>query len=321
MAKNNNTLHTARAGKMNDFYTRLDTIENEMYNYKDQFEGKVICLPCDESEHTNFFKHFMMNLDVYKWKKLIAIGYRQNRNCEVHTVTVHDGNEVEENKYLIGDGDFRNQDTIDLIAESDIVVTNPPFTFFREIIKLLVDMDKKFILLGNQNSIGHKEVFPLIRANKVWFGYAFNKVFEFEVRGAYNYQRAVIEDGEEKHLTKVPAICWYTNMPVKKREFILNTEYTYEYGLKKGLYKKYDNYDAINIDKTNLIPMDYDGVMGVPITFLDKYNPNQFEIIGLLASAGYNAEQVGIPKTWDNREARGVVDGKVVYSRILIKKK
>lgn len=307
MAKKNSNLNAAREAKNNEFYTRLEDIENELRNYKEHFKGKKIVCPCDESEWTNFCIHFNMNREVYGFKKLSCIGYRENRPAEVHTIEATDNGWEVRNEVLIGNGDFRNLDTQKIIEDGDVVVTNPPFSLFREFVDLLIKMDKKFLIIGSQNAINYKEVFPLIRDNKMWLGYTNPSAF-------YDKQN-------DMAIKKFGNICWYTNLTILKREEWLDTGIDFKYGTKKGWYQKYDNYDAINIDKVSQIPMDYEGVMGVPITFLDKYNPKQFQIIGRLASAGWNAEQIGIPKTWDNKEARGVVNGKVVYSRILIKKK
>lgn len=235
-SKKNASMNNAKKAKKDDFYTPLSEIEAELSNYKEYFKDKVICLPCDESEHTNFFKHFMLNADEYQWKKLIAIGYRTNRNAEVHAVIVENGDEKEMNYSIIGNGDFRNQDTRELMASADIIVTNPPFSVFREFMATLIELDKKFIIVGNQNSVNCKEIFPLFQENKVWFGYGYNKVVEFNVRGDdYTYDRV---DAEGLRWGKVPGICWMTNLPTKKREQVLDTEIDFEYGKKKGWYQQ-----------------------------------------------------------------------------------
>ena len=325
MAKNKK-LHNAKNEKKDEFYTRLFDIEKEVYNYgvvMGHFKNKIILLPCDESEHTNFYKHFMMMREEYGWKKLISVGYRTNRPAEVHIVEVTEDGMREENKVLIGNGDFRNEETQKFFDECDVVVTNPPFSLFREFIALLVEKNKKFLIIGSQNVISYKEVFRLIRNNKLWYGYGFssgNAYFGLPKDADVSvYSKGVYN--EKTHQVKFRNCIWLTNMHIKKREVRLNTGIDFEYGNKMGWYQKYDNYDAIDVGQTKRIPMDYDGVMGVPISFLDKHNPDQFEIIGLLASAGYDAEQIGIPKTWDDKFAAGSVNGKRVFARILIKAK
>lgn len=311
MAKNKN-LYNAKSAKKDDFYTQLYDIEKEVYNYgvvMGHFKNKTILLPCDESEHTNFYKHFMMMREEYGWKKLISVGYRTNRPAEVHIVEVTEDGMREENKVLIGNGDFRNAETQKLFDECDVVVTNPPFSLFREFVALLMEKNKKFLIIGNQNAITCKEIFPLIKDNKLWFGYGFNKVMWFKVAEGYEYSRVEIENGNEIKLGKVPATCWFTNMEIPKRKVILNTGIDFEYGNKMGWYQKFDDYDAINVVKTCQIPMDYDGVMGVPITFLDKYNPDQFELIALDRYV-----EGGTGKRFH-------LNGKEVYARILIKAK
>ena len=218
-------------------------------------------------------------------------------------------------KHLKGDGDFRSPECIKLLKEADIVVTNPPFSLFREYVGQLIDYDKDFITIGSLNSITYKEIFKLIKENKLWLGYGFsggNAYFttphskEF-ANGVYN---------EETGLVKFRNVAWFTNMDYEERheELILYKKYS------KKEYPKYDNYDAINVDKTKDIPMDFKGAMGVPITFLDKHNPNQFEILGMSASAGYNKEVVGIPFLGD-KDARPLLNGKNTYARIFIKNK
>ena len=202
-----------------------------------------------------------------------------------------------------GDGDFRSEECVELLKQADIVVTNPPFSLFREYVAQLVGYGKKFLIIGNMNAITYKEIFPLIKANKIWIGYNFNKTMEFQLDESYEKWNE-IRDG--KKYGKGPAIAWFTNLDHKKRyEFLTLTE---KYDPAK--YPKYDNYDAINVDKVNDIPKDWDGVMGVPITFLDKYNPEQFEILGELNNGSGNE--------WDY--AKPMIDGKKKYSRILIRK-
>lgn len=336
MAKNNSNLRKADGAKKDEFYTQLADIEKQVFRYgvdMGHFKDKVILLPCDESQHTNFYKHFMMNREEYGWKKLIAVGYRNNHPAEAHVIVVGKNGMQEKNEPLKGNGDFRNKETLKFFDECDVVVTNPPFSLFREFVSLLIQKNKKFLIIGNQNAITYKEIFPLIKQNKLWFGYSFNKTMEFKVIDDYDHYTRIDYDekGKKIKIGKVPAICWFTNMHIKKREVKLNTSIDFEHGMKMGWYQKYDNYDAINVNKTCQIPIDYDGVMGVPITFLDKYNPEQFEIIGLFNRysecdyengfiCGNKAEYV----EKDNkvlRSAGPVVNRKAMYARILIKAK
>ena len=314
--KGKRNIDLAKKAKKDCFYTQLSDIQNELDNYKEHFKDKVICCPCDETAHTKFYEHFCGNIETYKWKKLICVGYDTKHPTKAIIVENVNGEPVATYKDLVGNGDFRNKETIELMEQSDIIVTNPPFSLFREFMALLTSLDKKYIILGNQNAISYQEIFPLFRDNKMWAGYSFNKVFEFKVEDGYSYNR--IDEKGNKY-GRVPGICWFTNLDIEKREVFLDTNIDFEFGSRKFNYKKYDNYDALNVDKVKQIPMDYDGIMGVPITFLDKYNPKQYRIIGLLAG-GNNKDIIGIEKTWDKSEARGVVDGKLVYARLLIQK-
>ena len=267
-------------------------------------------------------------------KKLIATGYR--KNCRglklIYDSNCKDAN-VEE---LEGDGDFRSEECVELLKQADIVVTNPPFSLFREYVAQLVKYDKKFLIIGNINAITYKEIFPLIKNNRLWFGYNFNKTMEFQLDESYEKWNE-IRDG--KKYGKVPAIAWFTNLDVKKRhEFLTLTE---KYDPAK--YPKYDNYDAINVDKTVDIPKDYDGVMGVPITFLDKYNPEQFEIVQFrkgedgrdlaftvererewcrTSGCSYEEFEKKFPLRWQvSGNERATVGGKLKYSRLFFRRR
>lgn len=218
---------------------------------------------------------------------------------------------------LKGDGDFRSKECIELLKEVDIVVTNPPFSLFREYVTQLIEYDKKILIIGDQNGITYKEIFKFIKENKLWLGVDNGGTKCFQVPMDYNIateSRIKIEDGI-KYFSK-GSIMWFTNLDHAKRheELILYKNYTSEE------YPKYDNYNAINVNKVAEIPIDYDGVIGVPITFLDKYNPEQFEIIGMASSAGYNEDIIGIPFL-GNKDARPLLDGKNTYARVFIKNK
>lgn len=290
----NSSLRNARVAKNDEFYTQLSTIENEVMHYRKHFKGKTVYLNCDDPRESNFFHYFSYNFERLGLKKLISSCYKnQNFNLfsmhDKHEKAVwleytgeKDGGRVPTAEaigvnHFKGDGDFRSEESIELLKEADIVVTNPPFSLFREYIAQLMKYDKKFLVLGNMNAITYKEIFPLIKENKMWPGVTFNKTVEFEVPDYYDTSKAIEEDG--KKLIKVPAISWWTNLdyPRRYQDIILFREYKGN----EDKYPKYDNYDAINVDKVADIPKDYKGVMGVPITFIGQWNPEQFEVLGL----------------------------------------
>ena len=304
MSKKNSNLTAAKEAKNDEFYTRLEDIENELRHYKEHFKDKVVLCPCDESEHTNFFKHFMLNFEEYGMKKLICIGYRTNRPAEVHIVERMGDGLMESNRILMGNGDFRNVETQYFFDEADVIVTNPPFSLFREFVDLLMKKNKKFLIIGNKNAITYKEIFPLIKENKIWLGCTSPSKF------------IQIEQDELKNMTGLTR--WFTNLDIKKRKVVLDTGIEYECGLNRGWYQQYDNYDAINVNKVNQIPMDYDKPMGVPITFLDKYNPDQFEILDAndyIIDGRAPKKSHGLIKDKDSS-----INSKPTYARILIKK-
>ncbi len=294
MAKqsSNTNLHKAKNNKKDEFYTQLSDIENELRHYKEHFKNKVVYCNCDDPRVSNFFHYFSYNFEHLGLKKLIATCYK-NQDADLFSTNVSEqavyleytgdknGNSIPDAheigvKDLQGDGDFRSQESIELLKQADIVVTNPPFSLFREYVTQLIDFEKKFIIVGSYNAITYKEIFKIIKENKMWLGYGFsggNAYFKTPysndnfVEGVYNINTGLV---------KFRNVTWYTNLDIEKRnvDLILHKKYTPEE------YPSYDNYDAINVDKTKDIPIDYAGNIGVPITFLDKYNPNQFEIIG-----------------------------------------
>lgn len=311
----NTNLQQARKNKKDEFYTQLCDIENELKHYKEHFKDKTILCNCDDPRVSNFFHYFSYNFEFLGLKKLITTCYKSQEvdlfsqsNSERAIYLEYTGNKtggrvpVAEEigiKYLKGNGDFRSPECIDLLKQADIVVTNPPFSLFREYIALLMKYKKKFVIIGNQNAITYKEVFPLLKTNEVWPGY--NHVKEF-----------LQSDGSMK---KFGNIQWFTNLDISKRheELILYKKYTPQE------YPTYDNYDAINVDKVANIPCDYDGVMGVPITFLDKYNPNQFEIIGATESEGKGFSQ-GL---WhpESKISQPMINHTKLYKRLFICKR
>ena len=333
MSKNTN-LHTAKKARNDEFYTQLSDIEKEMRYYKDFFKGKVVYCNCDDARESNFFKYFSLNFEFLGLKKLITTGYKVDGKG---VVLVYEGdkngNRRVDNEEIIvneldGDGDFRSEECIEYLKQADVVVTNPPFSLFRQYVKQLMDYGKKFIIIGNNNALTYKDIFQLIKDNKIWLGINSNKTMEFSMPMSYDKWDRI--EGNRKY-GKVPAISWFTNIENKKRTepIDLYKRYSFED------YPKYDNFDAINVDKVADIPMDYDGIMGVPITFLNNYCPSQFTIIGLgISNSGLSCGVEPYKKQWRdyrvNVQKRAAVDGdlymvinqevKVPYARILIKK-
>jgi len=287
----NKNLTQAKKNKKDEFYTQLSDIERELKHYKKHFKGKVVYCNCDDPRISNFFHYFSYNFEKLGLKKLITTCYK-NKNMDLFSQNDSEeaiyleyegdknGNnvpDVEEIgiKPLKGDGDFRSEESIELLKEADIVVTNPPFSLFREYVAQLIEYDKKFIIVGHQNATKYTEIFPLIKENKLWLGYGFKG-------GAAHFLNKHYEDyataGDHKEgMIRVSGVVWLTNLEISKRheDLILYRKYT------PKEYSTYDNFDAINVDVTKDIPIDYKGYMGVPITFLNKFNPDQFEIIGL----------------------------------------
>lgn len=326
----NKNLHSAKTSKKDEFYTQLSDIEKEMRHYKEHFKDKVIFCNCDDPRVSNFFHYFSFNFENLGLKKLISTCYKNQNadlfsenNSEKAIYLEYKGDKNGDRipnpeeigiKHLKDDGDFRSRECIELLKEADVVVTNPPFSLFREYVAQLIEYDKKFIIVGHQNSITYKEIFKFIKDNKIWFGYGFNRNMAHFINK--HYVDYASDTDHKEGMIRVSGVVWFTNIDVTKRhqDIILCKIYTPEE------YPKYDNYDAIEVSKTVDIPMDYNGAMGVPITFLNKFNPEQFEILGMAASAGYNIEVVGIPFLGD-KDARPLINGKNTYARIFIKNK
>lgn len=354
----NRDLQNAAKAKKDEFYTQLADIEKELRHYRHHFNGKTVFCNCDDPFESNFFKYFVLNFNRLGLKKLLATCYvgspianqqlslydvpgasRSARNggkpyvAEVNVardVTGDGGIDMDdiaelfkngENslKELKGDGDFRSPECVALLKEADIVVTNPPFSLFREYVAQLEQYKKKFIIIGNVNAITYKEFFPLIMNNKVWIGPSIHSGDrKFNVPDDYPLEAAgcgIDEDG--KKFIKVKGVRWFTNLDIKQRheEMILIKEYS------QDEYPHYDNYNAIDVSVTSDIPKDYDGVMGVPITFLDKYCPDQFEIIGTDYYVKSGLLDWIIKPGWKGKLDRGYVKGKRYYARILIRNK
>ena len=305
--------------RKDEFYTQLVDIENELKHYREHFRGKIVLCNCDDPRVSNFFHYFSYNFEQLGLKKLITTCYKNQErdlfsqhNSEraiwLEYTGDHNGNRVPDPEeiginYLQGDGDFRSQECIELLKQADIVVTNPPFSLFREYVAQLIEYNKKFLIIGPFNAITYKEIFPLIKEDKIWLGYGFkagNAYFKIPETSSHDYAEGVYNS--LTGLVKFRNCTWYTNLDIQKRheDLIFFKHYVEED------YLKYDNYDAINVDKVSDIPLDYNGVIGVPITFLDCYNPSQFEI-------------VKFRKGNDDRDLS--INGKCPYFRILIRRR
>lgn len=368
----NNELGAAKIAKKDEFYTQLTDIENEIRYYRKHFKGKTILCNCDDPFESNFFKYFVLNFNRLGLKKLIATCYASSpiANTQLSLFDVIGTEESKQNKpykavvtkvydktgdggidmfdvaelfksgenslsELEGDGDFRSEECLELLDESDIVVTNPPFSLFREYISVLMEHKKHFIIIGNVNAITYKEFFPLIKENKVWIGASIHSGDrKFYVPDDYPLNAAGCGiDDEGRRFIRVKGVRWYTNLDIKQRheEMILVKRYSPE------LYPKYDNYNAINVNSTADIPYDFDGIMGVPITFMDKYCPEQFDILGLSIGSLFDGNalgtnfmelyrsQGGTGHYSENMIGLGLIDidgkAKVPYGRILIRNK
>ena len=335
----NKSLAAANKAKNDEFYTQLSDIENELRHYKEHFKGKTVLCNCDDPYESNFFKYFAINFNHLGLKKLICTCYagspvvytqlsffgdevalgKPQTNKKPYKIEItevkdlnNDGavdltdielllNSVNGKPQLLqGDGDFRSDECIELLKQADIVVTNPPFSLFRDYMDQLIKYDKKFIIIGNKNAITYKEIFPLMKDNKLWVGYTpMSKDLLFDV--PKKYAEKMLEGGKIGSQYKIvngvvkgrSQSIWFTNLDIKKRheDLILYKTYTPEE------YPHYDNYNAIDVSKTVDIPCDYDGVMGVPVTFMDKYNPQQFEIIGCADYTGkYGSDEIGVAR-------------------------
>ena len=279
MARKNDNLHTAKKAKNDEFYTQVRDIEMEIEHYRQHFVDKVIYMPCDNPEWSNFWRVLKGQFSAIRCKKIVATFYNGVVDKDTHPYKLEWDGETETKTMLEGDGDFRSEECTKILQESDIVITNPPFSMFREFVKWLEDTGKKYLIIGNQNAITYKEIFSLIKENKMWLGYNTNKSCDFIIPDNYVVKGSgYVDERGAKHAV-VPGICWFTNLDIQKRHDFIHSGRRYARTPEK--YPKYDNYDAINVDKTNEIPDDYDGVMGVPITFLDKYCPEQYEIIDI----------------------------------------
>ncbi len=327
-ASKNTNLRQASKNKADEFYTQLNIIEDEMKHYKTLFKAKVVYCNCDDPRISKFFEYFSEHFEELRLKKLITTCYKNSnmdlfsRHNEERAVYLEyegdknknkkvDDNEIEV-KQLKGDGDFRSPECIAMLQQSDIVVTNPPFSLFREYVAQLVKYKKKFLIIGNVNAITYKEIFTLIKANKIWLGPSISSGDrEFGVPDSYPLTAASCRiDEKGNKFVRVKGVRWWTNLDHKRRHEKLEIVAKYN----KEDYPKYDNYNAINVDYTKDIPCDYKGYMGVPITFLDKYNPKQFKLHGIMNTGEVNE---GI-RHKNTKHGRPLVKGKEKYLRVLI---
>ena len=316
-------LTLARKRKKDEFYTQLVDIENELRHYKAHFKGKVVLCNCDDPRRSNFFKYFADNFEKLQLKRLIATCYKSQDvdlfsqgDCERAICQIYEGDRngnlvVDDDEVCVrelkGDGDFRSAECIELLKEADIVVTNPPFSLFREYVAQLVKYEKKFLIIGNVNALKYKEMFPLIMADKVWLGASIHSGDrEFGVPSDYPLEAAScrIDSMGQKYI-RVKGVRWYTNLEYSSRHEKLPLYKAYS----SAEFPKYESYDAIEVSKTSDIPMDYDGVMGVPITFMDKYCPEQFEIVGVFNHGSDSEFDLAKP----------ILNGKELYTRIAIR--
>ena len=298
----NRNLTKAKKHKNDEFYTQFSDIEKEIKHYKEQFKDKTVFCNCDNPIESHFWNYFYLNFKFLGLNKLISTHYDSDN--PTYKLEYNGLGKTIKTK-LIGNGDFRSNEVIDLLMKCDIVVTNPPFSLFRDYMKQLIDFKKLFLIIGSQNAITYKETFCLLKESKVWLGHNSGS---FKFRVPYNYEgNNLFIDESGNKLTRLGNITWFTNLEVNKRSNSLKLYKKYN----KDEYPHYDNYNAINISKVANIPIDYNGVMGVPITFMDKHNPEQFEILGIDRYMEDNP----------NYEKRFKIKDKEIYARILIKKK
>jgi hypothetical protein len=360
---NNTKLGKAKAAKNDEFYTQYEYIEKEMQAYleynPDAFHDKIIFLPCDDPSKSNFTRYFAQNFQRFGLKELISTSYAPESkrvkcgimndlfNPNIKTMPkeekLHgkifvlnrdkngdgkiDINDLE-GVLLKGDGDFRSDEVKAIRDKSDMIITNPPFSLFREFIAWIMEAGKKFSVIGNMNAITYKDVFHLIKENKIWIGATnFNVGMYFLVPNGFHYAStykfAREKDGHP--VNRVPGVCWFTNIehgrrhsPMRLMTMADNIKFSHHKEVKNKIYKKYDNYNALEVPYADAMPSDYKGIMGIPISFMNRYCPEQFEILGMSASAGYDKDIVGIPFEGE-KDARPLIDGKNKYARIFLR--
>uniref|UniRef100_UPI003CC711AF adenine-specific methyltransferase EcoRI family protein n=1 Tax=Flavobacterium psychrophilum TaxID=96345 RepID=UPI003CC711AF len=325
--KKNDSLKKAKSGKNDEFYTQLTDIEKELRHYKNHFKDKVVFCNCDDPRISNFFHYFSFNFESLELKKLITTCFKNqerdlfSENKSEKAIYLEytgdkNGNRIPDAEEigivnLNGDGDFRSSESIELLKQADIIVTNPPFSLFREYVAQLIEHDKKFLIIGNQNNFTYKDIFKLVKENKIWAGVDNGGTKWFKVPDHYEIQtesRIKTENGQKYF--SMGSVYWFTNLDTRKRHEDIILHKTY-YG-NENEYPTYDNYDAINVNKVADIPVDYEGLMGVPITFIDKYNPDQFEIIGI--------DRVLVEEK-TGKVSRFRINEREIYARVVIRNK
>lgn len=326
----NKNLHKSRTGKTDEFYTSLSMIENELKHYKDHFKNKIVLCNCDDPRISNFFRYFVIYFEVLKLKKVIATCYKNNNpdlfsqeNSEKAIYLEYDGTvkyfgEADFAKIpckeLHGNGDFRSKECIEFLKEADIVVTNPPFSLFKEYLPFLLTYNKYFLIIGNINNITYNSIIPLIKDNNIWCGFNSGH-FWFQVPDYYEEKETDFKIENGIKFRRMGNICWFTNLEISRTHERLDTGKLFN----PNNYQNYENYNAIHIEAVTDIPMDYEGIMGVPVTFFTKYNPEQFKVLGLTDSTDSSpeVEAARIPNSF---RGRGIINGKQKYARILIQK-
>ena len=334
MAKaGNKQLGRAKKAKEDEFYTQLSDIERELRHYEHHFKGKTVLCNCDDPRVSNFFHYFSFKFEDLGLKRLITTCYKNqerdlfSQNNSERAIWLEytgdkNGNRVPDPEeigiqYFKGDGDFRSDECIELLKQADIVVTNPPFSLFREYVAQLVRYNKKFVIIGNQNAIKYKDIFPLFMENKLWLGYGFKRNCAHFIT---KYEDTATDADHRAGMIRVPSVTWFTNLEISKR----HEEYVFIRKYMPDEYPRYINYDAIEVGKSENIPEDWDGKMGVPITFMYRYNPDQFEIVGMsleLADMSIIRERLGRndggPTFYIERDGRLVR----LYDRIVIRRR
>lgn len=318
----NTSLYKAKVAKYDEFYTQLADIAKEMIHYRKHFKGKTVLCNCDNPSLSAFWQYFHLNFTELGLKRLVSSYYSKDEPAYVTVYAGGNDNDISAgvNTRLAGNGDFRNDECIRLLEETDIVVTNPPFSLFKEYLSVLIAHHKDFIIIGNVNAISYKETFHLLKNNKMWLGYGGNCSMIFRLPNDYELKSSVFVGENGNKYIKMGSCAWYTNLDIDKRHEKITLWKTYN----EKDFPKYDNYDAINVKKTAEIPCDYYAEMGVPISFLNQYNPDQFEIIGLLID--YKGEDFiqGRPTYTDEKHKHStcaVLSGKRQYAKILIRRK
>lgn len=316
----NNNLRQAATVRKDEFFTQLTDIENELEHYTPYFKGKGVLCNCNDPRRSNFFRYFTRNFERLGLRRLVTVsrkvqidGTHGSDMGRTATCLAYDGKKgrtrpsdawVTDETPMQGDGDFRSAECIGLLKEADVVVTNPPFSLFREYVAQLMEYGKRFLIIGSQNAITYKDIFRFFKENKMWLGYGFKNNAAYFINKDYeDYAAAPVH---KKGMIRVSGVNWFTNLETDKRH--KNMELTKTYKGHEESYPKYDNYNAINVDRITDIPKDYDGTMGVPVTFLERYNPGQFELLG-------NEYTLNIEK------GRGYINGRRLYSRIFIRKR